>query len=127
MISRSSRLRFHPSKPPPAVQTVQLHIGGGTRLGRYMQFLDKLDSHLSSNSYDIVHAMLPVRQCDIYHPHAGIAAEAVRSGPSNMKADAADRVADGRIRMNLKRRRFASSSALLPARARQSCCCLSNM
>jgi UDP-glucose:(heptosyl)LPS alpha-1,3-glucosyltransferase len=38
--------------------------------------LDSVDEHLGSNSYDIVHAMLPVRRCDLYHPHAGIAAEA---------------------------------------------------
>jgi len=27
--------------------------------------------HLAGNSYDIVHAMLPVRRCDLYHPQRG--------------------------------------------------------
>src|SRR6266700_4119516 len=59
----------------PEVEQVVLHSGGITRLSRYQYFLDALDDHLKTHSYDIVHAMLPVRQCDIYHPHAGIAAE----------------------------------------------------
>jgi len=53
-----------------------LKSGGITRVGQYQRFLDSLDEHLAGNSYDIVHAMLPVRQCDLYHPHAGIAVEA---------------------------------------------------
>src|SRR5262249_49075922 len=42
--------------------------------------LDALDRHLKEVRYDIVHAMLPVRQADVYHPHAGVAAEAVERG-----------------------------------------------
>jgi UDP-glucose:(heptosyl)LPS alpha-1,3-glucosyltransferase len=49
---------------------------GVTRVWRYRSFLDGLDTHLSSHRYDIVHAMLPVRACDVYHPHAGLAAQA---------------------------------------------------
>jgi UDP-glucose:(heptosyl)LPS alpha-1,3-glucosyltransferase len=66
---------------PPAVHPVPLPSGGLTRLGRYQHFLDSLDTHLASaHRYDIVHAMLPVRRCDLYHPHAGIAAQTVAAG-----------------------------------------------
>ena len=39
--------------------------------------LDSLDAHLKTTNYDIVHAMLPVRRCDVYHPHAGMALAAL--------------------------------------------------
>jgi UDP-glucose:(heptosyl)LPS alpha-1,3-glucosyltransferase len=72
---------------------------GGTRLGRYLKFLDSLDAHLSGVDYEVVHAMLPVRRCDVYHPHAGIAAQTIGSGP------ALSRLAN---RFNRKRQRFAA-------------------
>jgi len=49
-----------------------------TRTGQYRDFDRRLDQHLKNNKYDVVHAMLPVKRCDIYHPHAGVAAEAVQ-------------------------------------------------
>jgi len=58
------------------VRFIPLDHRGATRAGRYLRLLDSLDAHLATERYDIVHAMLPVRACDIYHPHAGIAAEA---------------------------------------------------
>ena len=72
---------------------------GATRLRRYLTFLNSLDAHLADNKYDNVHAMLPVRQCDVYHPHAGIAVETVGSGP------ALSRLAN---RFNRKRQEFAA-------------------
>lgn len=51
---------------------VTLEFDGLTRSGKYLAFLDSLESHLKDNSYDIVHAMLPVRKCDVYHPQAGV-------------------------------------------------------
>lgn len=65
---------------PSGVNCVELGATGYSRLGRYKHFLDSLDVHLSLAAYDIVHAMLPVRRCDIYHPHAGIASEAIAIG-----------------------------------------------
>ncbi len=53
---------------------------GLTRAGRYLSFLDSVDRHLDCSAYDVVHAMLPVRRCTVYHPHAGLALDAVRSG-----------------------------------------------
>src|SRR3954466_1378937 len=65
---------------PVGVECVELGERGVTRLGRYRRFLEDLDRHLDATAYDVVHAMLPVRRCDVYHPHAGVAAEAVESG-----------------------------------------------
>ena len=62
---------------PPDVAPVQLDHRGVTRSGRYDSFLESLDRHLDEHSYDVVHAMLPVRRCDVYHPHAGIAVAAL--------------------------------------------------
>jgi UDP-glucose:(heptosyl)LPS alpha-1,3-glucosyltransferase len=58
---------------PSGVRSVPLDARGVTRVKRYDRFLDALDAHLGDNAYDVVHAMLPVRTCDVYHPHAGIA------------------------------------------------------
>ena len=92
----------------PGVARVPLPHAGPTRLARYVRFLDGLDAHLASAAYDVVHAMLPVRRCDLYHPHAGIAAEAVASG--HLKHDSPVRQVAARLanRLNRKRRRFAA-------------------
>ena len=55
---------------------VRLNAISRSRLGVYLKALDALDDHLLGNHYDIVHAMLPVRRCHLYHPHAGLAADA---------------------------------------------------
>ena len=52
-----------------------------TRAGAYSGYLAKVDKLIDGEQFDIVHAMLPVRRCDLYHPHAGIAAETKRWGP----------------------------------------------
>jgi len=64
--------------PNPGVTEVPLDAEAAMRSGRYLAFLDALDEHLTQTTYDVVHAMLPVRHCDVYHPHAGIAAAEVR-------------------------------------------------
>jgi UDP-glucose:(heptosyl)LPS alpha-1,3-glucosyltransferase len=53
-----------------------LQVRAATRVGRYRHFLDQLDNRLNTELFDIVHAMLPLRRCDVYHPHAGLAVEA---------------------------------------------------
>src|SRR4051812_7999087 len=60
----------------PLTIRVPLEVNALTRAGRYRNFIAALDRHLDENPYDVVHAMLPVRQCDVYHPHAGMAIEA---------------------------------------------------
>jgi UDP-glucose:(heptosyl)LPS alpha-1,3-glucosyltransferase len=58
----------------PARQ-VRLEGAAGSRVGRYQALIRSLEQHLRHTRYDIVDAMLPVRHCDLYHPHAGIEAE----------------------------------------------------
>jgi UDP-glucose:(heptosyl)LPS alpha-1,3-glucosyltransferase len=90
------------------VVRVPLSHFGPTRLARYVRFLDALDAHLGSARYDVVHAMLPVRRCDLYHPHAGVAAEAVAAGHlkhTSRIRQAAARLGNG---FNRKRQRFAA-------------------
>jgi UDP-glucose:(heptosyl)LPS alpha-1,3-glucosyltransferase len=86
---------------------VLLESRGATRVGRYARFLDSLDRHLGEFHYDVVHAMLPVRTCDVYHPHAGVAAEAMKSGPLKYQARLERAVSRIGNRINFRRRRFA--------------------
>jgi UDP-glucose:(heptosyl)LPS alpha-1,3-glucosyltransferase len=92
---------------PDGVTCEKLAADGLTRLGRYESLLNSLDRHLDATSYDVVHAMLPVRRCDLYHPHAGVAAEAIESG--HLKHDTRLKRAVARTfnRLNRKRNRFA--------------------
>ena len=60
---------------PAGVERVSVAATGATRVGRYARYLDGVEA--ATGGFDIVHAMLPVRRCDVYHPHAGVAAEAV--------------------------------------------------
>ena len=64
---------------PDGVTQVQLAAPGLTRTARYESMLNALDAHVFDVAYDIVHAMLPVRGCDVYHPHAGLALAAVET------------------------------------------------
>lgn len=49
-----------------------------TRTLSYRRFLRGVDAQIDRCGYDIVHAMLPVNRCDVYHPHAGMAAAAMK-------------------------------------------------
>jgi UDP-glucose:(heptosyl)LPS alpha-1,3-glucosyltransferase len=83
---------------------VTLAAPGLTRLGRYKAFLDSLDAHLfhTRTTYDVVHAIAPVRRCDFYHPQAGLAAEALAMG--HLKYDGFRRPLDKlATRLNPKR------------------------
>jgi UDP-glucose:(heptosyl)LPS alpha-1,3-glucosyltransferase len=77
---------------PDGVATVPVAADGATRVGRYERFLSGVQA--ATAGFDVVHAMLPVRRCDLYHPHAGVAAEAVAA-------------AGWAGRMNRRRVRFA--------------------
>ncbi len=92
---------------PAGVECVELGRHGVTRLGQYREFLERLDFHVDGERYDVVHAMLPVRRCDVYHPHAGLAAEAVRSGHSKHAGAVRRLLAAGANRVNVKRNAFA--------------------
>jgi len=72
---------FGDPPPPPGVRLVEQLPRAryrATRATLYRMFLEALDAHLDAARYDLVHAMLPVRRCDVYHPHAGIAAAAAQ-------------------------------------------------
>jgi UDP-glucose:(heptosyl)LPS alpha-1,3-glucosyltransferase len=91
----------------PGPDDVLIPTEGVTRAGKYRSFLKSLDSHLNQTHYDIVHAMLPVRRCDIYHPHAGIAAEAVQSGHLKHDGTLQRTLARFGNRLNQRRQMFA--------------------
>ena len=98
---------------PPGVSKVPLDIEAFSRLGQYEAFLDALDRHVYDTHYDVVHAMLPVRRCHVYHPHAGIAAEAVASGHTKHRGLLAQAAARLFNQLSTKRRRFAQVEAEL--------------
>lgn len=105
---------------------ILLSTGGATRAGRYRQFLDQLDEHLSDRRYDVIHAMLPVRRCDVYHPHAGIAADAVTGSHPKRKGRVVQAIARTALRLNRRRQMFAAvERALLTAPAPPITLCLS--
>jgi UDP-glucose:(heptosyl)LPS alpha-1,3-glucosyltransferase len=80
---------------------------GLTRLGRYRAFLDALDKHVAGRDYDVLHAMLPVRRCDVYHPHAGLAADAIARGHLKHAGAVQRALAKVGNRLNVKRNAFA--------------------
>lgn len=67
------------TRGPKRFKSLLLPAIGVTRAQKYMSFLDAVEAQLGRNQFDIVHAMLPVRSCDVYHPHAGIAATVQKS------------------------------------------------
>ncbi len=77
-----------------------------TRAGRYPIFLSSLDAHLRDKKYDLIHSMLPVKHCDIYHPHAGMAKAALESHQSRPSATSRA-LAQLANRLNRKRQLFA--------------------
>jgi UDP-glucose:(heptosyl)LPS alpha-1,3-glucosyltransferase len=92
----------------PGARVMTLGRGGGTRLGRYERFLDALDTQVRARHFDIVHAMLPVRACNVYHPHAGVAAEVVRGPSAKHRGALRQNIAGLLSRLNRKRQRFAA-------------------
>jgi len=110
----------------PRIGRVGFELSGPSKTRRYLQFIDQLDAHLLRDGYDIVHAMLPVRRCDVYHPHAGLAVAAIETG--HEKHFGAKR-AFSKIfnRLNLKRQTFAAvEKELLGSANRPISICLSN-
>jgi len=98
------------------ITSVHLPANGMTRTGLYKNFLDLFDHHIHLAPYDIVHAMLPFRRCDVYHPHAGLAIE-------KMSADQNRGIVQRTVsmllnRVNPRRRAFAKVEQRLLARPR---------
>jgi UDP-glucose:(heptosyl)LPS alpha-1,3-glucosyltransferase len=113
-------------EPVGGVKAVPIAVEAATRAGRYLKFLDGVDAHLSTGRYDIVHAMLPVRSCDIYHPHAGMAAAGIQAYLSRrtLPGRTAARLAN---RLNRKRQAYARiERELLDGAERPIVLCLSD-
>ena len=49
----------------PAPMRVPIGARAVTRSKRYVRFIAAVDAHVERAGYDIVHAMLPVRRCDV--------------------------------------------------------------
>jgi UDP-glucose:(heptosyl)LPS alpha-1,3-glucosyltransferase len=45
---------------------------GVTRTARYRRFVDRVESVVQAEQFDVVHAFLPVRSCHVYHAQAGL-------------------------------------------------------
>ncbi len=111
--------------PIAGVKFVTLDAKAPTRAGRFPIFLNSLDAHLRGQKYDLVHSMLPVRHCDIYHPHAGMAKAALESHLSRPTAPPG--VAQLANRLNRKRQLFAMvEEALLHGPDKPFIICLSD-
>src|SRR5580704_4456824 len=61
------------------VNFVPIAAKSPSRSGRYLQFLEGLEKHLQRYKYEIIHSMLPIPRCDLYHPHAGMAKAALQT------------------------------------------------
>ena len=90
-----------------SVQRVPLPARGVTRAKRYKHFLDLVDAELSRGQYNVVHAMLPVRRCDLYHPHAGLAVDAIAHGHGRHAKRLRAAMSFVGTRLNARRRAFA--------------------
>jgi UDP-glucose:(heptosyl)LPS alpha-1,3-glucosyltransferase len=69
------------NEPDRPFRRTKLAASGFARPQRYQHFLRSCDSLIEREKFDIVHAMLPIRRCDVYHPHAGMAIAAVKEKP----------------------------------------------
>ena len=113
---------------PFAGTAVLINASGITRTGRYLNFINQVEAMRSDSPrrFDVVHAMLPIRSCDIYHPHAGIAAHAMASGhliKAGRLSRAMSRVGN---QFNLRRRSFANIERKLLTEKPPVVFCLSN-
>ncbi|MCS7032881.1 MAG: glycosyltransferase family 4 protein [Phycisphaerae bacterium] len=97
---------FH--EPPWEVKQILCDARALTRAWRYGRFLSQLDMHLQSHSFDVLHAMLPVNRCDLYHPHAGLAAEVLATGHLMHRTRLMQSAARLANRFNARRQMFAA-------------------
>lgn len=98
----------------PDAWRVPLKYDGLMRTSKYQAFIDDLDRHLATTKYDIIHTALPLPQCDVYHPHAGVEAMTLA------QASVAQRI------FNRRRQRFAHVEKQMLRTARPVVICLSN-
>lgn len=89
------------------VQAISLASNRSTRSGRYLSFLAQVDECYQRGIYDVFHAMLPVRRCDVYHPHAGLAAAQISSGHQKHPSPILRLCSAIGNRLNLRRQLFS--------------------
>jgi UDP-glucose:(heptosyl)LPS alpha-1,3-glucosyltransferase len=92
---------------PWETRQIKIEGRGFGRAHGYNRFLHNLEQHLLGTGYDVVHAMLPVNWCDLYHPHAGLAVEQITSGHLKYKGSFAQSMAKLGNRLNARRQKFA--------------------
>jgi UDP-glucose:(heptosyl)LPS alpha-1,3-glucosyltransferase len=115
---------------PTAGKRVLVAAGGLTRTGKYDSFNAEVIRADLAQAPDVIHAMLPVFRCDIYHPHAGIAAEGVSRGHLNKSGNLRRAIAWLGNQTNLRRRRFAAVERKILANSQRRTpmvFCLSNL
>lgn len=92
----------------PGVESIVLPQSGSTRNRQFVRFIDDLENLRHKRNFDIFHAMLPVRGCEVYHPHAGLAAEAITNGHLAKLTPLKRGLSKWANRFNTKRQRFAA-------------------
>jgi UDP-glucose:(heptosyl)LPS alpha-1,3-glucosyltransferase len=117
-------------KAPTAGKRVLLYAPGWTRTGRYDTFNMALIEAVVGDTPDVIHAMLPVVCSSIYHPHAGIATEAVVAGHLNKSGALRRAIAWIGNHTNRRRLRFATMERRIlsdPKWPTPTVLCLSNL
>ena len=97
---------------------VPIFSRGLTRAARYGRFIDNVQRHVDAQAYDIVHAHLPVRSCDVYSAQSGLELFALRDGHRAKPTVARQVVAMLSNRLSVKRNRVAKVEASLLNAAR---------
>jgi UDP-glucose:(heptosyl)LPS alpha-1,3-glucosyltransferase len=95
------------------LEGVKISAAGITRTARYRRFLSNLERHLHAHKYDVVHACLPVKHCDVYHAHAGLEATSLRESHRIKSTLAGQATSMLGSKINRKRRAFARVEASL--------------
>ncbi|ACI94234.1 glycosyl transferase, group 1 [Afipia carboxidovorans OM5] len=120
-------LHYTPLKSAPAPNLDYTRVGRNrrTKAGQYLAFIDAVDKQITRDHFDIVHAMLPIRRCDIYQPHAGFAIDSI-AGNNKKRRGLSRLLARIGSQLNRKRRLYASIELdLLTAPSPPTVICLS--
>ncbi|MEZ0266061.1 MAG: glycosyltransferase family 4 protein, partial [Phycisphaerae bacterium] len=114
---------------PAGVEVVELPPPRSalSRTAKYDDFCRQVEQHVAGRAYDVTHAMLPAPACDVYHPHAGVAADALATGHRKHASKWRRILAKVFSRWSRRRRRFAhvERELLTQTRPRPITICLS--
>jgi len=87
---------------------VNVPAHGLTRRSRYLRFVDGVERHVLNSRYDIVHAFLPVRGCNVYHAQAGLETLSLQGDPRSPAGPVTLMRRGFAFHFDLKRLAFAS-------------------